>query len=205
MIEKLNFGKLNGLVPAVVQDATTHQVLMVGFMNREAVEATLRNRKVTFWSRTKNRLWEKGETSGNVLELTSIQIDCDGDALLLQAKPAGPVCHSGMYTCFGEGKSGTSDTTLAELERIIRQRAQDLPADSYTAKLLEDGTARIAQKVGEEAIETVVAALQKGPEAIREEAADLLYHLLVLLQDRGIRFDEVGSVLQRRMNKKPRE
>lgn len=205
MIDKLNYEKLNGLVPAVVQDVTTHQVLMVGFMNRDAVEATTNRKRVTFWSRTKNRLWEKGETSGNTLELVSLQVDCDGDALLIQAKPAGPVCHTGSYTCFGEGKSGTADTTLAELERIIRQRAQDLPADSYTAKLLEDGTARIAQKVGEEAVEMVVAALQKAPEAIREEAADLLYHLLVLLQDRGIRFEEVGFVLQRRMNKKPRE
>jgi phosphoribosyl-ATP pyrophosphohydrolase/phosphoribosyl-AMP cyclohydrolase len=202
MIDKLNFDKLNGLVPAIVQDATTRQVLMVGFMNREAVAETLKEKKVTFWSRTKNRLWQKGETSGNTLALASMQADCDGDSLLIRAVPAGPVCHTGSYTCFGEEKSGTASSTLAQLEGIIHQRAQSLPSDSYTAKLLREGTGRIAQKVGEEAVETVVAALQKDPDAIREESADLLYHLLVLFEHEGIKLDDVSSVLKRRMEKK---
>ena len=201
MIDTLNFGKLNGLIPAIIQDASSNQVLMVGFMNREAVQKTLQERRVTFWSRTKQRLWQKGETSGNTLEVSSIQVDCDGDAVLVRAHPKGPVCHTGTFTCFGESKSGESNSVLTELENIIRERRQQMPSESYTTNLFRQGIARIAQKVGEEAVETIVASMQGDREAIKEESADLLYHLLVLLQERGLSLEEVTTVLQKRMNK----
>jgi phosphoribosyl-ATP pyrophosphohydrolase/phosphoribosyl-AMP cyclohydrolase len=201
MIDKLNFGKLNGLVPAIVQDAATSQVLMVGFMNRDAVAMTIEKNLVTFWSRTKSRLWQKGETSGNTLAVVSMSIDCDGDALLIKAHPAGPVCHTGTFTCFGEERIERGPSVIDTLEEIIRERARNLPDKSYTASLLQQGTARIAQKVGEEAVETVVAAMQKNREAVKEESADLLYHLLVLLQDQGISVSDVTGVLKRRMEK----
>jgi phosphoribosyl-AMP cyclohydrolase / phosphoribosyl-ATP pyrophosphohydrolase len=203
MIDNLDFNKLNGLIPAVIQDAATHQVLMVGFMNREALAKTLDEKRVTFWSRTKNRLWQKGETSGNILEVCSIQVDCDKDALLVQVRPAGPVCHTGSHTCFGEARMDDAESTLVLLESIIRQRAQNPPAGSYTARLLQQGTGRIAQKVGEEAVETVVAALQKDRHALPEEAADLLYHLLVLLMDQEMSLSDVTAVLKKRMVKPP--
>lgn len=201
MIDKLNFAKLNGLVPAIVQDTVTRQVLMVGFMNREAVERTLRDRRVTFWSRTKGRLWQKGETSGNFLEVSSVQIDCDSDALLIRAIPAGPVCHTGSYTCFDEAKAAETESVLGGLEDIIHERRQQQSAESYTARLFQQGTPRIAQKVGEEAVEMVVAALQNDQTSLKEESADLLYHLLVLLQDRGLRLADVTAVLKKRMIK----
>jgi phosphoribosyl-ATP pyrophosphohydrolase/phosphoribosyl-AMP cyclohydrolase len=201
MIDKLNFDKLNGLIPAIIQDSATRQVLMVGFMNREAFTKTLKEQKVTFWSRTKERLWQKGETSGNTLAVSSVQIDCDGDALLIQAIPAGPVCHTGTYTCFGEAKSVDSISTLDRLEEIIRERRQLMPAESYTAQLFQQGTPRIAQKVGEEAVETVVAALQGDRSSLEEESADLLYHLLVLLNDQGLSLSDVTAVLKKRMEK----
>ena len=201
MIDKLNFGKLNGLVPAIVQDASTSQVLMVGFMNRDAVAMTIEKNLVTFWSRTKSRLWQKGETSGNTLAVVSMSIDCDGDALLIKAHPAGPVCHTGTFTCFGEERIESGPSVIDTLEEIIQERARDLPDKSYTASLLKQGTGRIAQKVGEEAVETVVAAMQKNREAVKEESADLLYHLLVLLQDQGISVSEVSGVLKKRMEK----
>jgi len=201
MIDALNFGKLNGLIPAIIQDASSNQVLMVGFMNREAAQKTLQERRVTFWSRTKQRLWQKGETSGNTLEVSSVHIDCDGDALLVRAHPAGPVCHTGSYTCFGESKSGSSYGVLSELENIIRERKQQMPSESYTAKLFRQGLPRIAQKVGEEAVETVVASMQGNRDALKEESADLLYHLLVLLQEQGLSLEEVTTVLQKRMQK----
>jgi phosphoribosyl-ATP pyrophosphohydrolase/phosphoribosyl-AMP cyclohydrolase len=199
MIDKLNFGKLNGLVPAVIQDASTSQVLMAGFMNREAVEKTLTDGFVTFWSRTKSRLWRKGETSGNTLAVVSIAVDCDGDALLIKARPAGPVCHTGSFTCFGEEEGRSDISALEQLETIIRERAQTLPESSYTASLIRSGTARIAQKVGEEAVETVVAAIQKNREGVKAEAADLVYHLLVLLHDQKVSLQEVSEVLKARM------
>ena len=199
MIDKLNFEKLNGLVPAIIQDSTTNQVLMVGFMNREALTKTLQERKVTFWSRTKGRLWQKGETSGNILEVTSMQIDCDGDALLIHANPTGPVCHTGSYTCFGERQSVEGNSVLEQLENIIQERREQMPSESYTAKLFRQGTPRIAQKVGEEAVETVVAALQHDRDSLKEESADLLYHLLVLLQEQGLKLTDVTTVLKQRM------
>lgn len=199
LIDRLNFSKLNGVVPAVVQDAETRQVLMVGFMNREAVQNTLDQKKVTFWSRTKGRLWQKGETSGNTLQLVSATADCDGDALLFQTHPLGPTCHTGTYTCFGEEKRVESRSTFDQLERTIRQRKKDMPRHSYTASLFARGTQSIAQKVGEEAVEVVVASLQQDHTALKHEAADLLYHLLVLLTDRGVSLGEVLETLKSRM------
>ena len=196
MIDQLNFSKLNGLLPAIVQDAETRQVLMVGFMNREAVQETLNKSTVIFWSRTKQRLWQKGETSGNTLQLISAAADCDGDALLIQAKPAGPTCHTGTYTCFGEEKR---EDTLTALERTIQQRKRDMPNDSYTATLFARGTPFISQKVGEEAVEVLVASLQQDQSALKQEAADLLYHLLVLFVDRGISLADVTAILRERM------
>ena len=199
MIDKLNFEKMNGLIPAIVQDATTRQVLMLGYMNKEALAKTLEERRVTFWSRTKNRLWQKGETSGNVIEVASVKADCDGDALLVYAHPTGPVCHTGVHTCFGEEKADETSCVLGRLENTIRDRRQHQPEGSYTAKLFQQGTGRIAQKVGEEAIETVVAALQRDREALKEESADLLYHLIVLLEERGLGMADVTEVLKKRM------
>jgi phosphoribosyl-ATP pyrophosphohydrolase/phosphoribosyl-AMP cyclohydrolase len=196
MIDQLNFSKLNGLLPAIVQDAETRQVLMVGFMNREAVQETLNKNTVIFWSRTKQRLWQKGETSGNTLQLISAAADCDGDALLIQAKPAGPTCHRGTYTCFGEEKR---EDTLTALERTIQQRKRDMPNDSYTATLFARGTPFISQKVGEEAVEVLVASLQQDQSALKQESADLLYHLLVLFVDRGISLADVTAILRERM------
>jgi phosphoribosyl-ATP pyrophosphohydrolase/phosphoribosyl-AMP cyclohydrolase len=201
MIDNLNFEKMNGLIPAIVQDPTTRQVLMLGYMNKEALAKTLEERRVTFWSRSKNRFWQKGETSGNVLELVSLKGDCDGDALLVFAHPTGPVCHTGMHTCFGEEKADETSSVFGRLENTIRDRRQRRPEGSYTAKLFQQGTGRIAQKVGEEAIETVVAALQQDREALKEESADLLYHLIVMLEDRGVGLSDVAGVLKKRMEK----
>jgi len=199
MIDKLNFEKMNGLIPAIIQDATTRQVLMIGYMNKEALAKTLEERRVTFWSRTKERLWQKGETSGYVLEVASMKADCDGDALLVHVHPTGPVCHTGVHTCFGEEDADEASSVFGRLENTIRDRRQHRPEGSYTAKLFQQGTGRIAQKVGEEAIETVVAALQQDREALKEESADLLYHLIVLLEDRGVSLADVAGVLKRRM------
>jgi phosphoribosyl-AMP cyclohydrolase / phosphoribosyl-ATP pyrophosphohydrolase len=201
MIDKLNFDKMNGLIPAIIQDATTRQVLMLGYMNQEALTKTLEERRVTFWSRSKNRFWQKGETSGNVLEVVSIKPDCDGDAVLVYARPTGPVCHTGVHTCFGEEESDETSAVFGRLENTIRDRRQHQPEGSYTAKLFQEGVGRIAQKVGEEAIETVVAALQQDREALKEETADLLYHLMVLLEDRGLEIADVAKVLKKRMEK----
>jgi phosphoribosyl-ATP pyrophosphohydrolase/phosphoribosyl-AMP cyclohydrolase len=201
MIDKLNFDKMNGLIPAIIQDATTRQVLMLGYMNKEALTKTLEEHRVTFWSRSKNRFWQKGETSGNVLEVVSLKADCDGDALLVFAHPTGPVCHTGVHTCFGEEKADETSSVFGRLENTIRERQQHQPEGSYTAKLFQQGTGRIAQKVGEEAIETVVAALQQDREALKEESADLLYHLIVLLEERGVGLSDVAGVLKKRMEK----
>lgn len=201
MIDKLNFSKLGGLIPAIIQDANTRQVLMMGFMNREAVEKTLAERNVIFWSRTKQRLWQKGETSGNTLRVVSVDVDCDSDALLIKAFPQGPVCHTGTYTCFGEQPSQSGGTVFGQLEKIIRIRQEQMPEQSYTAKLFQEGTPRIAQKVGEEAVEVVVAAMQNDAAALKAESADLLYHLMVLLREKGLSVNDVAEELRRRMEK----
>lgn len=199
MIDKLNFEKLNGLIPAVVQDSQTRQVLMIGFMNREALEKTLADKKVTFWSRTRKRLWQKGETSGNYLEVISVQNDCDNDSVLIRAKPQGPVCHTGKHTCFGEDELKEAKDILSKLESIIRERKKTLPENSYTAKLFEAGTLKIAQKVGEEAVEVAISAVSGDKKRLTEESADLLYHLLVLLQQKDMSLIDVVEELKSRM------
>jgi phosphoribosyl-ATP pyrophosphohydrolase/phosphoribosyl-AMP cyclohydrolase len=190
----LDWEKQGGLLPAVVQDANTGRVLMLGYMNREALEATLETGHVTFWSRTKARLWTKGETSGNALSLVRIQTDCDRDSLLVIAKPNGPTCHLGTASCFVE----TPANFLAELDAIVRERQLDRPDGSYTATLFASGTKGIAQKVGEEGVETALAAVGEDDPALLGEAADLIYHLTVLLRSRGLSFNSAVDVLKGR-------
>jgi len=195
----LAWKKMNDLVPAIVQDAFDGRVLMQAYMNPEALAATLDTGQVTFWSRSKRRLWRKGETSGNTLDLVAIDADCDGDCLLVRARPSGPVCHLGTATCFDTGSPVLPDLAfLAELERLIGDRDQKRPADSYTTELLESGCKRIAQKVGEEAVETALAAVAGEDEELRNEAADLVYHLLVLLRSRGQGLASVIATLRAR-------
>ena len=198
-MDKLNFEKLGGLVPAVIQDVRTNQVLMVGFMNPEALEKTLADKKVTFWSRTKNRLWQKGETSGNYLEYVSMQKDCDNDSLLIKAIPHGPVCHTNQFTCFGEDETIDVGSVLCRLEETIRSRKQMMPEGSYTSKLFKEGTPRIAQKVGEEGVEVALASVLGDKKRFTEESADLLYHLLVLLCQQGLMLADVTKELRSRM------
>lgn len=193
----LAWDKMEGLLPAVVQDAETDQLLMLGYMDRAAVDATLVDGLVTFFSRSKQRLWRKGETSGNVLRLVSIAADCDGDALLVRAVPAGPTCHLGTVSCFGdEGTAGAG--WLGTLERIVTERAGAAHDQSYTARLLADGPAKAAQKVGEEGVEVALAAVSRDAAGLREEAADLLFHLLVTLRSRDVSLSSVVDVLRRR-------
>lgn len=194
----LDFAKYaGGLVPAIVQDAATGDVLMLGFMNAEAVEATKSSGRVTFYSRSKKRLWTKGETSGNFLEMVSIKEDCDADTLLIKAKPSGPVCHTGTATCFGDTEPNQLKF-LTDLERVIADRRANPTGDSYVAKLFAKGLNKIAQKVGEEAVETVIAAKDDDPDAFKNEAADLLFHYLVLLNAKGARLDDVVAILRER-------
>ncbi len=188
-----------GLIPAVVQDFRTGTVLMLGYMNAKALEETRQTGFVTFFSRSKQRLWRKGESSGHVLHLRDIRLDCDGDALLIKAEPNGPVCHTGAETCWNE--SNKLAGFLNELEQIIRQRRGADPATSYTAQLLSGSMAKMAQKVGEEAVETVIEALGNDRERLLNETADLLYHVLVLLTAKDIRLAEVEQILQNRHQK----
>ncbi len=199
MIEKLNFEKLNGFVPAVVQDSRTNQVLMVGFMNKDALEKTLADKKVTFWSRTKQRLWQKGETSGNYLEFVSASIDCDNDSLLIKAIPHGPICHTNQFTCFGEDEKTDVGIILCRLEEIIKSRKENLPEGSYTSKLFKEGTPRIAQKIGEEGVEVALAAVLSDKKRLTEETADLIYHLIVLLSQQGMTLENIAEELKKRM------
>ena len=198
MIEKLQFDKLNGIVPAIIQDAGDGTVLMVGFMNREAVEQTLKDRQVIFWSRTKQRLWKKGETSSNVLHVVSVVTDCDNDSLLITVKPSGPVCHTGERSCFPDSSSRTG-TMLQQLETVIQSRKKEMPDGSYTTELFRKGVARIAQKVGEEAVELSIAAQYNDKQRIIEETADLLYHTIVLLTEKEISIQDVYRELQKRV------
>ncbi|MGB3618726.1 MAG: bifunctional phosphoribosyl-AMP cyclohydrolase/phosphoribosyl-ATP diphosphatase HisIE [Catalinimonas sp.] len=194
----IDFEKSGGLVPAVVQDATTDRVLMLGYMNREALEKTRAEGRVTFWSRSKQRLWTKGETSGNYLHLRQMLVDCDGDTLLIKADPAGPVCHTGAETCFRETNAARGTRFLDHLKGVIRDRRQHPDEHSYTASLFRKGINKIAQKVGEEAVELVIEAKDANDDLFRNEAADLLFHLLVLLEARGVDLDEVMGVLEAR-------
>ena len=194
------WAKGDGLVPAVVQDVHSLRVLMLGYMNREALQATLETGLVTFFSRSKQRIWQKGETSGHVLKLHSVKLDCDQDTLLVMAEPQGPTCHNGTVTCWGDDE-GPSLATLADLAATIKKRHTQPEAGSYTAKLFESGLARIAQKVGEEGVETALAGATKAPN-LKDEAADLLYHLLVLLEASGTSLDDVLTVLHERSRRK---
>ena len=192
---KINFSKSDGLVPCVVQDANTNVVLMLGFMNEEAYQKTLREKRVTFFSRSKQRLWTKGETSGNFLALQEILIDCDQDTLLVKANPVGPVCHTGADTCFNEKND---DWDLLTLQTIIQNRKANPVKGSYTNSLFESGINKIAQKVGEEAVELVIEAKDDNTELFLNEAADLMYHYLVLLTQKGFSLTDVVDVLKKR-------
>jgi phosphoribosyl-ATP pyrophosphohydrolase/phosphoribosyl-AMP cyclohydrolase len=192
----LNFEKLEGIIPAVITDKSTGQVLMLGFMNKEAYQKTLETKKVTFYSRSKGRLWTKGETSGNYLELVDIKPDCDNDTLLISANPRGNTCHLDQYSCFGieEDKLGF----LNDLFSLIKERKNELPEGSYTTKLFNAGENRIIQKVGEEAIETVIAAKNSDREEIINEVSDLIYHLFVMLVEKNISVNEIAGNLYSR-------
>ena len=193
----LDFEKMGGLIPAIVQDNNTNKVLMLGFMNEEALEQTLSSGKVTFFSRTKNRLWMKGETSGNTLSVVSITPDCDNDTLLIKAIPAGPVCHLGTDTCFGE-KNEEDIMFLKYLQNFIERRRHEMPEGSYTPTLVQKGINRMAQKVGEEAVETVIEATNGTEDRLIYEASDLIYHLIVLLTSKGLRIDDLARELKKR-------
>ena len=199
-LDALDFAKQGGLLPTIVQDARTRRVLMLGYMDRAAVEATLASGKVTFFSRSKNRLWMKGETSGDVLEFVSISTDCDADALLVQAVPQGPTCHLKRASCFAEAPG----SVLAELEATVTQRERERPAGSYTTTLFESGVRKIAQKVGEEGVETALALVAQDDAAVLDEAADLAFHLLVGLRARGLSLADVERVLAKRHQAKAR-
>ena len=197
---KVDFSKyLDGLVPAIIQDFNTHKVLMLGFMNEAALYQTETTAKVTFYSRTKQRLWTKGEVSGNFLEVKSITIDCDNDTLLIKVHPLGPTCHTGADTCFSERNH--SEDFLQYLEDIIALRSKVSPEESYVAKLLSKGINKVAQKVGEEAIELVIEAKDDNKQLFLEEGADLLFHYLLLLNAKGYKLHEVIDVLQKRHSK----
>ncbi len=196
---ELNFNKLAGeLLPAVIQDNTTDKVLMVGFMNQEAYDKTVSTGLVTFFSRTKNRLWTKGEESGNFLKVVTIQPDCDQDTLLIKVNPVGPVCHTGTDTCWGEVNKQDDLMFLKHLQDFIDKRKREMPLGSYTTTLFEDGLSRMAQKVGEEAIETVIEAMAGNDERLLYEASDLVYHLIVLLSHKGYRIEDIARELKKR-------
>lgn len=199
-IEKVDFAKAGGLVPAIVQDADTGAVLMLAYMNREALQQTLARGRAVFYSRSKQRLWEKGETTGHTLDLVDVALDCDADTLLVMARPRGPACHNGTLTCFGdEARSAAAGIAfLAKLEAVVAQRATEKPDASYTAKLLAKGLNKVAQKVGEEGVETALAGVNESEQKLVEEAADLLFHTLVLLRARGIPLGRVVGELEAR-------
>ncbi len=196
-IKKINFDKFNGLVPVIVIDIFSNQVLMLGFMNNEAFEITLKTNKVTFYSRSRKCLWTKGETSGNFLHLEKYYIDCDNDTILVYAKPQGPTCHLGNFSCFSEISENNS-SFLDYLYKFIEKRKVDLPQNSYTTKLFKEGHNRIIQKVGEEAIETVIAAKNKDRVELINESSDLIFHLMVLLAEQNINFLDVVKNLKKR-------
>jgi phosphoribosyl-ATP pyrophosphohydrolase/phosphoribosyl-AMP cyclohydrolase len=196
-LDGLAWDKMDGLLPAIVQDEATGQMLMLGYMDRAALAATLESGFATFFSRSKGRLWQKGETSGNRLSVRAIFTDCDEDALLVNAEPEGPTCHLGTTSCFTEG-GAEGVGFLAQLARIVADRAASGDEASYTVRLLKEGPARIGQKVGEEGVEVALAAVTSDAEGVAEEMADLLYHLVVLMQARGLTWEDVASVLRSR-------
>lgn len=195
---KIDFDKMGGLVPAIIQDAVTKNVLMLGFMNEEAYQKTIDTKKVTFWSRTRNSLWTKGETSGNYLNLVDIKLDCDNDTLLVKVHPQGPTCHLGTDTCWGEDNSLNPILFLSELQNFIDKRHQEMPENSYTTSLFNKGINKMAQKVGEEATETIIEATNGTNEQLVYESSDLLYHLIVMLTAKGLSIEDVASELIKR-------
>ncbi|MFK9071382.1 bifunctional phosphoribosyl-AMP cyclohydrolase/phosphoribosyl-ATP diphosphatase HisIE [Proteus sp. WDL240414] len=198
-VAQLDWKKVDNLMPVVIQNAISGDVLMLGYMNKEALNVTLESGNVTFYSRTKQRLWAKGETSGNFLKLVNIYPDCDNDTLLILANPIGPTCHNGTESCFAPAQSQWG--FLYELENLLRERKNASPDSSYTARLYASGTKRIAQKVGEEGVETALAATVNDREELKNEASDLLYHLMVLLQDQSLSLTDVIGCLQERHKK----
>ena len=194
---ELDFEKMNGLIPAIIQDNYTQKVLMLGFMSKEAYEKTMETGKVTFFSRTKNRLWTKGEESGNFLHVVSVKADCDNDTLLIMVHPEGPVCHKGTDTCWGD-KNEQDIMFLKELQDFIDRRRQEMPEKSYTTSLFNSGVNKMAQKVGEEAVETILEACNGTNERLIYEGADLLYHLIVLLTYKGYRIEDLARELKER-------
>ena len=193
----IDFDKMDGLVPAIIQDADTAKVLMLGFMNREAYDKTMETGKVTFYSRTRNHLWTKGEESGNFLHVVSVKADCDRDTLLIQVHPVGPVCHTGTDTCWGE-KNEQPVMFLKELQDFINVRHTEMPEGSYTTSLFRSGVNKMAQKVGEEAVETVIEACNGTDDRLIYESADLLYHLIVLLTSKGYSIEDIARELKER-------
>lgn len=194
-MKPIDFDKGNGLVPVIIQDTNTLQVLMLGYMNEEAYQKTKTEKRVTFYSRSKNRLWTKGEESGNFLDVVDIQLDCDSDTLLIKAIPNGPTCHTGSTSCF---KEETAKGFLYQLESTIQQRIDENAQDSYTNKLFRRGINKVAQKVGEEAVELVIEAKDENANLFKNEAADLLYHFLILLKAKGTNLEEIEEVLKGR-------
>ena len=197
---KVDFQKCGGLVPAIIQDAKTKTVLMLGYMNEEALRKTEETGLVTFYSRSRQCLWTKGETSGNHLRVVSIKSDCDNDTLLIQANPDGPTCHTGTDTCWGEENTPNPLLFLSDLNDFIEQRYKEMPEGSYTTSLFKDGLNRMAQKVGEEALELVIEATNGTKERMVYEGADMLYHLIVLLTSKGMRIEDFAKELQVRHN-----
>lgn len=191
----IDFDKMGGLVPAIIQDADTKNVLMLGFMNREAYDKTIETGRVTFWSRSRNTLWTKGETSGNYLDLVSIQNDCDSDTLLVKVHPNGPTCHTGTDTCWGETNEKNPILFLSQLQDFIQKRKNEMPEGSYTTKLFKDGIGRQAQKVGEESLEAVIEAVSGTNDKLLYEVSDMFYHLIVLLTSKGLRIEDVAREL----------
>lgn len=194
----IDFEKMGGLVPVIVQDSDTMKVLMLGFMNEEAYNKTVATKKVTFYSRSRKCLWTKGESSGNFLNVVSIKNDCDNDTLLIEAKPEGPVCHTGTDTCWGEENKANPLMFLSSLQDFIEKRHEEMPEGSYTTSLFKDGLNRIAQKVGEEALETVIEAVNGTDDRLVYEASDMFYHLIVLLTAKGLRIERVAEELRER-------
>lgn len=196
MLMEIDFEKQGGLVPAIIQDSITNNVLMLGYMNQEAYEQTIKTGKVTFWSRSLQCLWTKGETSGNFLNLVSIKSDCDNDTLLVRVNPVGPACHLGTDTCWGEKNEANPLLFLTELQDFINKRHEEMPEGSYTTSLFKDGLNRMAQKVGEEALEAVIEATNGTNERLIYEASDMFYHLIVLLTSKGLRIENIAQELQ---------
>lgn len=196
MLMEIDFEKQGGLVPAIIQDSITNNVLMLGYMNQEAYEQTIKTGKVTFWSRSRQCLWTKGETSGNFLNLVSIKSDCDNDTLLVRVNPVGPACHLGTDTCWGEKNEANPLLFLTELQDFINKRHEEMPEGSYTTSLFKDGLNRMAQKVGEEALEAVIEATNGTNERLIYEASDMFYHLIVLLTSKGLRIENIAQELQ---------